>query len=316
MADALELSVLVTSFNQLAQLKRLLPQLLAQDVPRESFEIIVVDDGSTDGSREWLQTQTNQLVLLLNAANLGRAASRNRGIQSAQGRILVMIDGDHTIAGDFLRAHSAAHALERCVIVGKSVFVDHPDARALNHYLNYAGAAKLPYRTKLPGRYFLTRNCSLPRELLNSVGCFDQRFVHWGGEDLDLGLRLEATGVPIYGEPAALAIHDHVRLLEELLQNLYVYGRDGIPLLLQKHPQLYRELNLDHVIKLPDLQGRYGALHRGLFRFAFLRPFYYGVYLLAKTLRRFRLPRAVFDYLHLRTYSRGFCDSLSAQSQP
>jgi glycosyltransferase involved in cell wall biosynthesis len=305
--DGLTLSVVIISWNQLYFLKRLTSQLLDQSLDPSLYEIVIVDDGSSDGSQEWIQSLGNPRVHgVIRHQNLGRGASRNAGIRAATGNIIVMLDGDHTVKRDFLAIHAERHSAERCVIVGKSDFVDDPQFRALNHYLNHGGATKLAPGAKLPGRYFLTRNCSVPRDLLFQIGLFDKAFVPWGGEDLDLGLRLEHTGVPIYGEPRALAIHHHLRPLNELLENLHIYGRDCVPILLQRHPQLFAELNLDRTLPAPDGNNRFGAAYRAVMRFLMVRPIYTATASLAQALRRRRLPRAMFDYLHLRQYTCGY----------
>jgi glycosyltransferase involved in cell wall biosynthesis len=305
------LSVVVISWNQVGFLKRLVNQLIDQDCPRDRYEIIVVDDGSTDGSREWLRSLPAGAVrTIFGSGNRGRAASRNAGIRAARGDVVVMLDGDHTVERSFLAIHAERHTEERCVIVGKSNFVDHPDFRALNHYLNRGGADKLPSDAKLPGRYFLTRNCSVPRDLLMEVGLFDEGFSAWGGEDLDLGVRLESSGVPIYGEPRCPAIHHHLRPLNALLRNLFVYGRDCVPLLLDRHPQLFRELNLHRVLPEP---GQGSKISQWIYRAVMLAPVYHSVRLTANLLRRRHLPRFVFDYLHLRQYSAGYRASLRSK---
>lgn len=301
------LSVVVISWNQLPALRRLIPQLLDQNYAQESYELIVVDDGSTDGTHEWLASlNSDRFRVVTGTTNAGRSASRNRGIREAHGKVIVMIDGDHTVQTDFLAVHASRHRGEACVIVGKSVFDDHPDFRAMNYYLNHCGAIKLPTDRPIPGRYFVTGNCSVPRELLLQVGLFDERFSAWGGEDLDLGVRLVATGVPIYGEPRALAVHHHLRPLDDLLHNLFIYGRESIPLLIAKHPHLFKELNLDRSLRSPDNTSRFSASYRFLFRCLFLAPIYHSVRLVVKWLRRRRLPRFLFDYLHLRQYTLGY----------
>lgn len=304
----LALSVVVTSFNQRRELERLLPLLCAQTLPATHYEVIVVDDGSSDGTRDWLPTLPPPVRPVFGPVDRGRSRSRNEGIAAARGGIVVMLDGDHTVTPDFLALHLAAHQDRVCAIVGKSDFVDHPDFRALNHYLNFGGAEKLPRGATLPGRYFLTRNCSVPRNVLLDLGGFDEGFTGWGGEDLDLGVRLERAHIPIYGLPAALATHHHLRPLPDLLRNLYGYGRDGIPLLLRKHPRLFVELNLDHVVS--GSAGRYDSLHRAVVRLLLTAPVYAVVYAVAVLLRRHRLPRQIFDYLHLRQYSCGYRDYL------
>jgi len=315
MADpSLSATILIISWNQRDFLVRLVEQCLDQEFDPRDYEVIVVDDGSTDGSQEWLNEQTDpRLRPLLSNDRVGRAASRNRGILAARGRVVIMIDGDHTIQRDFIRRHLELHESQACAVVGKSDFVDHPDFRALNHYLNGGGAVKLPPGSTLPGRYFLTRNCSVPRDVLLKIGMFDEDFTAWGGEDLELGVKLEEAGVPILACPEALAVHHHLRPLDALLENLYRYGREGIPILVDRHPRLYRELNLDRLTDHPSERGRYHPLSRLGYRILILAPVYRVIKSVAVLLRRRRLPRFVFDYLHLRQYGRGYLDHLKSQ---
>jgi glycosyltransferase involved in cell wall biosynthesis len=303
----LTLSVVVISWNQLSYLQNLIPQLLNQTLDKSRYEILVVDDGSTDGTREWIVSLHSPLIRLIEGpANRGRSAARNEGILEAHGKIIVMIDGDHEVKNEFLAIHAERHEKERCVIVGKSDFVDHPRYHAINNYLNGSGAHKLPMNARLPGRYFLTRDCSAPRDLLIEVGLFDEAFRSWGGEDLDLGVRLEESRVPLYGELRASALHYHFRSLNALLRNMYVYGRDGVPLLIKKHPKLFIELNLDRTMSNPYAPNRFGGLYRFGMRVLMTWPFYYSMRAIANMLMRFDAPRALFDYLHLRQYTYGY----------
>lgn len=309
--DNVTLSVVIISWNQLAFLKRLVGQLLEQDYPTAYYEIIIVDDGSNDGSREWLATlECANVHVVFGQENRGRGASRNTGIRAAKYDIVVMIDGDHTISKDFLTIHADRHKNERCIIVGKSYFTPDREYRALNDYLNNGGAAKLPKDARLPGRYFLTRNCSAPRDLLMEVGLFDESFVAWGGEDLDLGVRLEKSGVPIYGESRALALHHHHRNLRDLMHQMHVYGRDSIPILLKRHPSLFYELNLDRTLTSNTNPSRFPALYRMTMRMLFAGVFYSTIFRAVHYLRRHHLPRILLDYLHLRQYTLGYREYL------
>jgi hypothetical protein len=91
---------------------------------------------------------------------------------------------------------------------------------------------------------------------------------------------------------------------------LVLYGRHSIPLLLEKHPQLFYELNLDRTLTAPASPSRFGPLYRFLFRCGMSEEFYRAMLGLATAFRRRRLPRAVFDYLHLRQYTRGYREYL------
>lgn len=308
----LKISVVVISFNQRDFIKRLVGQLLNQDFPSDEYEVLVVECASTDSTADWLSAQTDsrlQPVVLDKPCN--RSAGRNHGIRLAKGDIIIMIDGDHTIQPNFIAVHHRAHQNRVCAIVGKSDFGDEPDYSAINNYLNNSGAAKFPHGASLPGRYFLTRNCSVPREAMINIGLFDDSFDQWGGEDLDLGVRIEEAGIPIYGEPAALAIHHHYRSIEAVLRNMEHYGRGSIPLLLRKHPQLFRELNLDRLFNNPFEPNRFSGPNRMINRILCLRPFYIVALALAKTFRKHHQPRALLDYLHLRAYSHGYASAAS-----
>lgn len=306
-ADSLKLSVVVLSFNQLSYLQKLIPQLLEQDLNPADYEIIIVDGGSTDGTHEWMKVlQANNLKIEVVSEKLNRSQTRNIGIRKSIGDVVVMLDGDHTVQRDFLSIHRERHEAEKCTLVGWSQFAERRGYCALNHYLNNGGGAKLGTDNPLPGRYFLTRNCSVRKDLLFEIGLFDEGFSAWGGEDLEIGIRLEKSGIPIYWEPRALAIHHHHRPLGALMKNLHRYGKDGIPLLLEKHPALFEQLNLDHTLPNPFGFSRYGKLHRLFMRLIMTAPVYAVAFIIAETFKQYHLPRVLFDYLHLRQYTHGY----------
>ena len=290
-------SVLVTSFNQKAILQKLLPQLFAEEYPKELFDVVVIDAGSNDGTRDWLASLRNpNLRITLQPYSSQRSLTRNQGIRSSQADILIMLDGDHTIEKGFVLRHVRHHQERDCVVIGQSEFSPHWRYRALLKYLNTRGARKLPTNQLLPGRYFLTRNCSMPRKLFEKIGLFDENFTGWGGEDLELGVRFEEAGIPIIFEPRANAIHHHHRSLNSLLNNLRIYGEKSIPLLLEKHPQLYRELNLHQ-------------LEKRSMRILMTNAVYHPIRMLTNLFLPLYVPAIVFDYLHLRQYGKGYLKS-------
>ncbi len=290
-------SVVVSSFNQRLILQCLVPQLLAEKYPKEKLEIIIVDGGSKDGTRDWLSTfHYPCLNSLLENERRSRAALRNHGIRAATNDLLIMLDGDHTIETDFIHQHVARHRECECVVLGESQFSNHWRFRALNRYLNTRGVRKVPCGKPIPGRYFRTGNCSVPRSILERIGLFDETFTSWGGEDLDFGVRLEEAGIAIVYEPRAKAWHHHHRSLNDLLRNLRTYGEKSVPRLVEKHPQLYRELNL-HELEKPWIH------------FLMQAPFYHFIRLMTHFLLPLHISPIVFDYLHLRQYGVGFLHS-------
>jgi len=290
-------SVVVSSFNQRLILQRLLPQLLAEKYPKGKLEIIVIDGGSKDETREWLSTlHYPRLISLLESEGRSRSALRNNGIRAATNDMLIMLDGDHTIETNFIHRHVARHRECECVVLGESQFSTHWRFRALNRYLNTRGVRKVPFGKPIPGRYFRTCNCSMPRSILERIGLFDETFTAWGGEDLDFGVRLEEAGIAIVYEPRAKAWHHHHRPLNDLLRNLGTYGEKSVPRLVEKHPQLYRELNLHQ-------------MEESWIRFLMQTPLYHTIRLMTNLLLPLHVPPIMFDYLHLRQYGGGFLHS-------
>jgi len=306
------ISVVVLCYNQLQHVQRLTPLLLTQDYSIGEYEILVVDNGSSDGTAEWLRGQTDSILnsVILDVP-LSRAAGRNRGIQNSRGDLIIMIDGDHTVASDFISSHARAHQQEVCVIVGKSDYARTEGYNALYTYLDGCGATKLSPGTKLPGRYFATGNCSIRKQTFEIVGLFDEAFLSWGGEDLDLGIRLERAGIPIYGNRDALAIHHHFRSFDKLLENKLQFGETSIPLLIKKHAQLFRELNLDRFYSNPFEENRFSAVNRVFYRLICTAPVFHLVRILVAASINYTVPRLFFDYLHLRQYATGFARSKS-----
>ena len=89
----------------------------------------------------------------------------------------------------------------------------------------------------LPGRILSSGNFMISREIFIKVGGFDPDFYCWGGEDIDLGLRLEAMGIPIMNAPKALTYHYHKKTIKSLADDSYNYGKNTFELLIKKHPK-------------------------------------------------------------------------------
>ena len=100
----MEISVVVTAHNYARFLPNCLDSLLHQTLPRENYEIIVVDDHSTDNTAQLLipYGQKPNIVLITNETNMGVAGAANRGIQTARGRYVVRVDADDYVDRRFL----------------------------------------------------------------------------------------------------------------------------------------------------------------------------------------------------------------------
>ncbi|MFM9080742.1 MAG: glycosyltransferase family 2 protein [Opitutaceae bacterium] len=204
------LSIVVPLFNCLALTRAMLDSLRATLPADVTHEIILVDDGSTDGTREWLRTarelQSAPFRVLLNERNLGFAGANNRAVALARGEVIALLNNDLILLPGWLEPMLAAldRLGDRAGLVGNV----QRDARTgdVDHAgLEVTPAAKPVHRRHLPGRLAcwlqpvrpvaaVTGACLLLRRALwRELGGFDEGYVN-GGEDIDLGYRARATG--------------------------------------------------------------------------------------------------------------------------
>jgi glycosyltransferase involved in cell wall biosynthesis len=104
MKHAPTVSIIVPVFNHEKFIGRCLRSLMAQEYPREDFEIIVIDDGSSDRTPYALELFHEEITLIRNETNLGLPASLNRGIHAAKAPFVVRVDSDDYVNRYFLRA--------------------------------------------------------------------------------------------------------------------------------------------------------------------------------------------------------------------
>jgi glycosyltransferase involved in cell wall biosynthesis len=241
------ISVVVPTYNRLDTLRHVVPSLVAQDVRRDEYEIIVADSNSNDGTAEFLAgiAREHPLVHHLPGRYSGRAAARNAGIEAAQGRIVLFTDADIIASADLLSCHLEHHDKPGTrAVVGMEVQVS-----SYEDYL--AKRANRAKRDPLHGEkskrlswlYFLTGNASVPKAELDRVGRFDEGFTGYGHEDLELGYRLQHAGVPIVYEPRAVDYHWHPVPWDEQQQKYELAGRSTVRFY-RKHPAWDVQLRL------------------------------------------------------------------------
>ncbi len=239
-------SVVVPTYQRRPALGRLLDALARQEGAADgAFEVVVVADGSTDGTRELLAAYAAPYPLLaLWKPNGGRAAACNAGVRAARGELVALLDDDMTPAPGFVAAHRAAHARaagrgERVAVVGAAPVTLEPGAPPAAAYVRRKFDAHLALLAR-PGhamrlRDFYSGNCSIRRDVLLAVGLFDEAFRAYGNEDLELFVRLAAAGVRCEYAPGALARQGHDKSLAQLARDSEAKGRTAV-LLARKHP--------------------------------------------------------------------------------
>ncbi|MBE9063098.1 glycosyltransferase family 2 protein [cf. Phormidesmis sp. LEGE 11477] len=236
-------SVVIPTYNRQPILEKCLRamenQALRPDGPVEGYEIVLVDDGSTDGTVEWIQASSDEFphVVLYEQDHEGAAIARNFGVQQAKGDTIIFIDSDLVVLDRFLQHHadalSAAYEKgnERVFTYGRVVNTcnfDHPTSE--------------PFKvTDYSRAFFATGNVAIQKRWLLEAGLFDAQFTQYGWEDLELGVRLKNNGLSLIKCPEAVGYHWHpafsVEELPELIDKEIQRARMGV-VFYQKHPTL------------------------------------------------------------------------------
>ncbi|MHB8078283.1 MAG: glycosyltransferase family 2 protein [Candidatus Krumholzibacteriia bacterium] len=247
------LSVVIPTRDKAALLARTVAALRAQRLD-EPWEIVVVDDASSDGTPALLaaaaaEQPEGRLRVVTCARNVGRAGARNLGWRAAAGRWVLFLDDDIVAPPGLLAAHLARlRARDGCGTIGR-VVTDPPVVDgALFHYLDSRGVAKVG-GGEVPARYFVTQNAAVPRAALAAVAGFDERFRAWGLEDMELAFRLEdRLGMRFLAVTAPTPVHVHHHTVTAWVAKKRECGAVSLPLLATLHPGRLREMRLHWVI--------------------------------------------------------------------
>jgi glycosyltransferase involved in cell wall biosynthesis len=226
-------SIVIPTYNRQPILQKCLTALETQ-THKGPYEVLVVDDGSTDGTVQWLQKHPHRFphTKLITQDHQGPAAARNLGVESAGGDTIIFIDSDLVVTDGFLSAHAAAlegSDSDRIFTYGRVVNTanfDHPERE--------------PYKlTDYSAAFFATGNVAIARHWLLSAGLFDTGFSLYGWEDLELGVRLKNLGLQLIKVPTAVGYHWHpaftLAQIPKLIDQEIQRGKMGV-VFYQKHP--------------------------------------------------------------------------------
>ena len=234
-------SVVIPTYNRRPILEKCLLALEQQQTsgtPVERFEVVVVDDGSTDGTPTWLRQNTDRFahVRLIEQVHGGPAEGRNRGVEHARGDVIVFIDSDLVVTPVFLAKHAEALQLSWSRTGDRLCFT----YGAVINTANFEEPTKERHKLRdLSWAYFATGNVAIDRSILQRSGLFDTGFRLYGWEDLELGERLRRMRVRLIKCPDAVGYHWHPALsLDQIPRLIEVEGeraRMGL-LFYRKHP--------------------------------------------------------------------------------
>jgi GT2 family glycosyltransferase len=279
------ISVIVLNYNGRRWLPGCLDALAAQR-GAPPFEVLVADNGSTDGSLELLAERFPHVQIVSNGANIGFAAGNNAGAKRASGEWLVFLNNDTVPEADWLaRLHAPCRDDPSIsVTTSRVVFLDAPAIvdSAGDGYLRAGGAYKHGHRAGVAecgqsrevfgacGAAFLIR-----RALFEEMGGFDERFF-MVYEDVDLSYRLRLASHRIWYAADAIVHHAGSGTLELLSDAAVFYGQRNLewtwikntpsPLLARTFVShaLYSAAGVAHYLRAgrigPALRGKLAAL--------------------------------------------------------
>lgn len=234
-------SVVIPTYNHKPILEKCLKALEVQALSQNAvtdYEIVLVDDGSTDGTLEWLETHKDDFphVRTFEQEHMGPAAARNLGVEKAKGDTIIFIDSDLVVTEVFLQAHADALTKGQKELGSDRFFT----YGAVINTANFENPTSEPYKlTDYSAAFFATGNVAIPKHWLEKAGLFDTGFQLYGWEDLELGVRLKNLGLKLIKCPEAVGYHWHPAFNLEQIPNLIdkeiQRGRMGV-LFYQKHP--------------------------------------------------------------------------------
>jgi len=255
------LSVVMPTHNKLALLRQTLAALGQQQAGSgREWEVVVVDDGSSDGTAQWLSSSATELVPSLRVvappSNVGRARARNLGASAATGHWILFMDDDIVAPPGLLAAH--LDLLENTTATGTIGWACTDDTvrdAPHFHYLDTRGVARLP-AGPAPARFFVTQNAAVPRQAFLEVGGFDEGFTAYGFEDMELAFRLEdRLALDFRALPAPVPRHVHHHSLQEYFAKKVECGGPSLRRLLESHPGRLSEMRLESVVGRGGLGG-------------------------------------------------------------
>lgn len=182
------------------------------------FEVIAVDNASSDGSAHWLMEQYPQVQVICNPANLGFAGACNIGIGRARGEVLLLLNQDTRMKPGCLHALNQALADSTIGIAGCKIL--YPDGKTIQHaggkidwphgFTRHYGQGEIDDGTwdvARPVEYVTGAALAFRRDLISRIGVLDEGF--WPGyfEDTDFCLRARDAGYAVWYFPSAVLIH-------------------------------------------------------------------------------------------------------------
>lgn len=205
MSDAAPLMTVVVAVKSDRRVHRLLRSLLDQTEPRHTYEVIVVENGSS--VLVDVRTLNAGVVRYLHSPEANAAAARNMGLRAARGRYLLLTDADCVARPDWIGQMSRHLADGTMAAVGGAIVKYEPKTLTQRFGITVVnGQTELNYLPALPLPYVVGANAGFVTAALRQVGGFDEAFR--SGNDVDVCYQLGLRGYRIGLAPEAVVMHE------------------------------------------------------------------------------------------------------------
>jgi glycosyltransferase involved in cell wall biosynthesis len=207
--------VIIPTYNREKVLARALEGYLLQS-SRLIHELLVVDDGSTDGTESMVREFSSRSIFpirYLRQPNKGAGAARNLGIRETRSALVLFTDSDIIPKRDLVEQHIEWHQRNSQTNAAVLGYVTWPPELKTTPFMRWYGEHKLFWFYKLRNKreasyhFFYTCNLSLKAEFLRTCGQFDEEFKSAAYEDIELGYRLSKKGLQLLYNAAAIGYH-------------------------------------------------------------------------------------------------------------
>ncbi len=308
----ISISVIIPTYNRKETILRCLHRYAEQTFPSDRFEVVVVDDGSTDGTWELLDKLQGKFECRLSCywqKNGGPGTARNLGIRKAAGEVLLIVGDDIFPDCNLLSEHYSWHTdqfpEENMGVLGFVTWDRDPPPSPFMIWLErgYQNAYHLiRHREEVGWRFSYTGNISLKRGFLEKAqGYFDETTLKYGYEDIEWGFRLHREGFRLFYNENAIGYHRHWQTLDESLHRVERVGRSARAL-----RKLNREA-YDSIMKDMLFDSGWKSLVRKVLTKPFLARRI--VLPMAKYLEHRRINSYIFALSHLYFFERGLSGS-------
>jgi GT2 family glycosyltransferase/glycosyltransferase involved in cell wall biosynthesis len=252
--DTRAASLVIPNWNGRDLLEKFLPSWVASIAGHPGSEIIVVDNGSGDGSAEWVRANYPEVRVLALPKNLGFGGGSNAGFREARNDVVVLLNSDMRVEPDFLTPLLAGFTDESVFAVSCQIFLGDPTKRREETGLTEGwwqdGGLRVGHRedhavnTLFPCFYGGGGSCAFDRRKFLSLGGFDELLAPFYLEDTDLGFMAWKRGWKVLYQPASVVHHEHRGTIGKRFSAAYIES------ILQKNFVLFAWKNIHEWQKL------------------------------------------------------------------